>query len=213
MNKRYNKSESRKGQPYNKSKRRRPHPSYQTSTRTEKTYRPVEVLEKERGDALDFDIKIPEVDWQIPSVPDVDMGELAKPLPEVTDVVPTPKTQAPATPKPDVIERPEVSAPKTKSRQPKVKVNKTTTPSSLGQQPTPKQRAEQAKRDMLRRQQQQQQSTPNGSIDPGAIVAPIVMMVIALVFISSLSNPPTILYFIVMFFFGRHIWSIIQGQK
>ncbi len=220
MNKRYNKSESRKGKSYNKSKRRRPHPPYQESSRVAKPRRPVvETLEAERGDAVEFDIKVPELNWEVPKIPEIEMGELAKPLPEVpldTDIITTPKTKTPATAKSDAIELPEFEVPtaKPKSRERKVKVKSTTTaPSSLGGQ-SARNNAEQMRREMQGRQAQQQQPKPSsGDVHPAAIIGPIVMMIIAIAFVSSIDGLPDIVYLLIMFFFGRQIWNVIQGNK
>jgi len=222
VNKRYNKSESRKDRPYNKSKRRRPHPPYDTPTRRERNQRAQEVLEMERGDALDIEIKIPEVNWEIPTVPEVEMGSLENEitLPEVEkltdmEITPPPKVkQNTLPPKTKQLELPEFEVPqnKPKSRQPKVKSKvPTKQPQSLGQQPRGRS-AEQMREEYQRRLAEQKAKRQNAQVGPAAIIGPIVMMIVVLAFASSF-NPPDILYLLIMFFFGRQIWQAIQGQK
>lgn len=222
VNKRYKKSESRKNRPYNKSKRRRPHPPYDTPTRRERNQKAQQVLEMERGDALDFDIKIPEVNWEIPTIPDVEMGDLDNEitLPEVKEsanieVVSPPKVkQNTLPPKTKQLELPEFEVPqkKPKSRQPKVKSKvPTKQPQSLGQQPVAR-NAEQMRQDIQRRLAEQKTNRKSGPTNPAAVIGPIVMMIVVLAFVSSL-NPPGFVYFLIMFFFGRQIWQVIQSQK
>lgn len=231
MNKRYNKSESRKNRPYNKSKRRRPHPPYDSSTRRERSQSASQVLEMERGDAIDFDIKIPEVNWEIPSIPDVEMGNLdneitlpevkestdmeVAPLPTVKQSPPQPKVkQNTLPPKTKQLELSEFEVPqkKPKSRQPKVKSKvPTKQPQSLGQQPRER-TAEQMREEYQRRLAEQKAKRQSAQTGPAAIIGPIVMMIVILAFVSSL-NPPDFVYLLIMFFFGRQIWQAIQGQK
>lgn len=215
MNKRYNKSESRKNRPYNKSKRRRPHPPYDESKSRDRV-RAAEALEMERGDALDFEI--PSVDWQLPTIGEIDPGALAKVPNADTDIVvpEPPKVQKPKS-KPklnDPLELPEFEV-KPKQTKPQVKAApKSKTPQSLGQKPKPLSREQQIQREIQRRQAAQQQQRPqmqrSTQVHPAAVVGPVVIMFIAMAFLSTAGAPP-IVYLIVLFFFGRHVWNIIQG--
>jgi len=221
MGKRYNKSESRKNQPYNKSKRRRPHPPYDESKSRDRA-REAQAIELERGDALDFDLKVPEVNWELPTIPDIDPGKLVD-LPQTktdTTVPPSEQTLAPKSqPKPkinDPFELPEFEV-KPKQTKPQVKVApKPKAPQSLGQKPKPLTREQQIQREIQRRQtaQQQQQQRPqmqrNTQVHPAAVVGPVIVMFIVMAFLGTV-NAPGILYLLVLFFFGRQIWNVIQG--
>ncbi len=218
MNKRYNKSESRKNRPYNKSKRRRPHPPYDQSRPQERSYAP-KVLEMERDDALDFEI--PKVDWELPTIGEIDPGALADVPNTDTDItVPEPPKVETSKPKPkidDLLELPEFEV-KPKQAQPQVKVApKSKAPQSLGQKPKPLTKEQQIQREIQRRQaaqQQQRQQRPqtqrNTQVHPAAIVGPLIIMFIVIAFLSTAGVPP-IIYLIVLFFFGRQIWNVIQG--
>jgi len=214
MGKRYNKSESRKNQPYNKSKRRRPHPPYDES-RSRERRRTAEALEMERGDALDFDLKIPEVNWQLPTIPDIDPGKLADIPQAQTDIVmpEPPKVEAPKTKsKPELNDPLELPEFEVKPKQTKV-APKTKSPQSLGQKPKPLTREQQIQREIQRRQaaqQQQRQTQRNTQVHPAAIIGPVIIMFIVMSFLSTVGVPP-IVYLIVLFFFGRHVWNIIQA--
>ncbi len=219
MNKRYNKSESRKDRPYNKSKHRRPHPPYDEYRPRERRKSAPEALEMERGDALDFDLKVPEVNWQLPTIPDIDQGVLADAPGGKTDIIvpELPKVEAPKPKLNDPLELPEFEV-KPKQTKPQVQVApKSKAPQSLGQKPKPLTREQQIQREMQRRQaaqQQNQQKRPqtqrNNQVHPAAVVGPIIVMFIVMAFLSIAGVPP-IVYLIVLFFFGRQIWNVIQG--
>jgi len=220
MNKRYNKSESRKDRPYNKSRRRRPHPPYDESKSRDRA----QALEMERGDALDFDLKVPEVNWQLPTIPDIDPGILTDiPKAQTGNTAPPKKVEAPTTKSnpdsyreksKDPLELPEFEV-KPKQNKPQVKVApKNKTPQSLGQKPKALTREQQIQREIQRRKAAQQQQNPqmqrNTQVHPAAVIGPVIILFIALSFLSTI-NAPAILYLLVLFFIGRHIWSIIQG--
>ncbi len=218
MNKRYNKSESRKNRPYNKSKRRRPHPPYDEYRPRERSSK-AKVLEVERGDALDFEI--PTVDWELPTIGEIDPGALAEvPNADTDIIVPEPPKVQTQKSKPtlnDPLELPEFEVqPKQTKAQVKV-APKSKAPQSLGQKPKPLTREQQIQREMQRRQaaQQQQQQKRlqmkrNTQVHPAAVVGPIIVMFIVMAFLSIAGVPP-IVYLIVLFFFGRQIWGVIQG--
>ena len=204
MSKRYNKSESRKGKSYNKSRRRRPHPPYHESRpRERRQTTSTQALEMERGDALDFDLKVPKVDWEIPTIGDIETGGLTD-TPEAQKTKPN-----------DPLELPESEIKPKQPSQPQVKVApKTQAPQSLGQKPKPLTRQQQIQREIQRRQaaQQQQQMQRNTQVHPAAIMGPLVVMFIIMAFLSTMGVPP-IVYLIVLFFFGRYVWNIIQGGE
>jgi|GEM_PF-1215701 len=226
MGKRYNKSESRKDKPYNKSKRRRPHPPYDESKSRDRT-EAAQALEMERGDALDFEV--PKVDWELPTIGEIDPGSLAEVPNADTDIfvpeLPKVEVLKPNTDnyrkKPklnDPLELPEFEV-KPKQTKPQVKVApKSKAPQSLGQKPKPLTREQQIQREMQRRQaaqqQQRQQKRPqmqrNKQVHPAAVIGPIIVMFIVIAFLSIAGVPPFI-YLIVLFFFGRQIWSVLQG--
>ncbi len=222
MNKRYNKSESRKNKPYNKSRKRRPHPPYHESRprerERERSYKPTtKAIEMERGDALDFDLKVPKVDWQLPTISDIDQGGLAD-IPETnTDIsIPeAPKTQS----KPkinDPLELPEFEVKPKQSKSQVKTIPKTKAPQSLGQKPKAlsKEQQIQRRRAMQQQNQQRPQMQRNTQVHPAAVIGPVIILFIALSFLSSV-DAPAILYLVVLFFIGKHIWSIIQkgGQQ
>jgi len=216
MSKRYKKSESRKGKPYNKSSRRRPHPPYDESGSRDR--REARALELERDTALGFDLKVPDVNWQLPTIPDISIGSLNDiPKAETDLIVPAPPKVNPLKPqaKPNArLELPEFET-KPTTNKPQVKA-KPQQPQSLGQKPKPLSREEKMRREIQRRQaaqqQQRSQMKRKEQVHPAAIIGPVIIMFVVMAFLFTIGIP-AIAYLIVLFLFGRHIWSIIQGGK
>lgn len=199
MNKRYNKSESRKDRPYNKSLKRRPHPPYH-----ELQHKPYK--KKKKDDVPDFNIELPKVDWELPTlgniepvviqeVPEVKTppsGELASPAP--------PSTKKPA-PKVKVQPRPDT---KRTSPQPRPRGQKQTT------KPPPQRRNQLPQKPKEEWQQHPRRPQPKKPFNLGTIIVPIFIMIFIVAILPSELNFVKIL---IVFFFGSQIWAMLQGNN
>ncbi len=197
--------------PYNKSQKRRAHPPYDQ-------YREREYREREVEEPLDFDIQLPVVDWELPTLPDntpqlivpETTGIEVAPLEEQAEIiVEAPKAKRQTSPKTQL--KP------TQSRlQPKAKT-KTQQRSQGGKEQSGTQEDYNQRRiqELQKRQQEQLNSGRTGksnSVNPGAVIGPAIFFIFIMVIAISNDVPPFFLL-LIAFFFGSQIWAAIKGNS
>ena len=218
--KHYNKSESRKERPYNKSQKRREHPPYHELR--ERVYK-----ERKVEEALDFDIQIPTVDWELPTLPD-STPELIVPdasgikvdaLEEPTTVVVEPPKAKTQQPTPQKLQPQTQNSPQPKS---KTKLKPTQPRFQAQNQKNSSQKSKtgpgtdynQRRIQELQNRQQQQLNTnkqrKNNSVNPGAVIGPIVFLVFIMAILPA--GVPDFVRILIVLFFGSQIWAAIKGN-
>ncbi len=208
MEKYYKKSETRRHLPYNKSNRRREQPPHQESRRLEKRVPYVP--------AIDFNIELPKVDWEIPTLPDneilIDQPVAVETKEPAIEDAPKRKDRAvkPVTPKTQPTQQKKTPTPRPfgKKTEPVPQTNQAPKPRQLKSRPVQKPQQSKRRTNSPSQQRPSQRQKKASGMNPGVIIGGIML---AVVILSLVPGEFRIFAIFVLFFFGSRIWQSLNS--